>query len=51
MENGEWRMENLNFSLFLGVARGNVTTPMKIVITGQWSVQIIFSLHAPLTQV
>jgi hypothetical protein len=30
MENGKWRMENLNFSLFLGVAHGDVTTPQRI---------------------
>jgi hypothetical protein len=35
MENGEWRMENLNFSLFLGVAHGDVTTPMERVVSGQ----------------
>jgi hypothetical protein len=36
MENGKWRMENLNFSSFLGAAKGDMTTPLEILtgVTG-----------------
>jgi hypothetical protein len=28
MENGEWRMENLEFSSLLGAVKGGMTTPL-----------------------
>jgi hypothetical protein len=33
MENGEWRMENLNVSSFLGGAKGDVTTPFDEAVS------------------